>query len=91
MNGNEFFILNKVYQHAKLKQWGTGYRDYGTGEEDFHPGQMWRLTEGTGGDHGYFYINSVEYPRLQVVSMGWCLLGNLHDQWGAQVKPVVAI
>ena len=37
LNGNTFFIYNKVYEYARLAQWGTGGRDVGTHEEGIHP------------------------------------------------------
>ena len=37
LDGNTFFIYNKVYEHAKLAQWGTGGRDVGTYEQRICP------------------------------------------------------
>ena len=70
LNGNEFLIVNTYYPHAKLKQWGTEYNDFGTSEGENSPATLWMLEEGTGANHGFFYIKNVKYQGYRLAQYG---------------------
>ena len=69
LNGNTFLIYNKVYEHAKLAQWGTSGRDCGTYEQRINPDQLWILEESSS-KPGYYYIKNAEYEGYRLAKWG---------------------
>ena len=69
LDGAIFFIINKVYSHAKLAQWGTGGRDIGTYEQRVYSDQLWRL-EAEPQHPGYYYICNVQNDGYRIAKWG---------------------
>ena len=69
MDGAIFYIINKVYSHARLAQWGTGGRDIGTYEQKVYPDQLWRL-EAEPKHPGYYYICNVHNDGYRIGKWG---------------------
>ena len=65
LDRNTFLIYNKVYEHAKLAQWGTGGRDVGTYEQHINADQLW-LLEQSSKYPGYYYINNVKHEGYRL-------------------------
>lgn len=68
LNGNTFLIYNKVYEHAKLAQWGTGGRDVGTYEQHIYPDQLSILEESS--TSGYYYIKNAVHDGYRLAKWG---------------------
>ena len=68
LNGNTFFIFNKVYEQAKITQTGTNYRDIGTHEQTVNANQLWILEESS--QCGYYYIKNAFYQGYRLAKYG---------------------
>ena len=69
LDGNTFFIYNKVYEHAKIAQWGTSGRDVGTYEQKVCPDQLW-LIEESSKYPGYYYIKNAKHDGYRLAKWG---------------------
>ena len=69
LDGAIFYIINKVYSHARLAQLGTGRRDIGTYEQKVYPDQLWRL-QAEPKLPGYYYICNVDHDGYGIEKWG---------------------
>lgn len=69
LDGAIFYIINKVYSHARLAQWGTSGRDIGTYEQKVYPDQLWRL-QAEPKHPGYYYICNVHNDGYRIGKWG---------------------
>lgn len=69
LDGAIFYIINKVYSHARLAQYGPGSRDIGTYEQKVYPDQLWRL-QAEPKHPGYYYICNVHNDGYRIGKWG---------------------
>ena len=69
LDKNTFVLYNKQYPHAKLAQWGTGRRDFGTKETKTDPKQLWYFEESPT-DRRYHYLTNVHYDEYRLSKWG---------------------
>lgn len=90
LDGNTFFISNKVHKQRRLSQWADGPSGYGSYEDlilhrntgterQYHEGQLWHLEQSP--DHkGFYYIHNVKFQDYR--------LGNVVHQQNTSVDSV---
>ena len=69
LDRNTFFIFNKVYNRAKIAQWGTRGRDVGTYEQGTYADQLWYL-EQSSRYPGYYYIRNAYRQGYRLAKWG---------------------
>lgn len=69
LDGQTFYIVNKVYNQTRLAQWQTDGVNMGTFGGDYHADQLWEL-RANDNFPGYYYIVNCHHSLYRVTKWG---------------------